>query len=324
MAEKEREQVHYIHGLNYTARERLVGVFVLTAVVLLFFALTFNKQMVHLFEEKFPLRAYMTNAQGVSTDTHVFISGLDVGNVTKLSLSEDNRILVSMDILERFHRLIREDSTAEISKLSVIGNTAIDIKPGSPDKPMVANDAVLTLTEPLSMDQMMAQVSPVLLDVKATLAQVNQLSHAVDPKDLNETVRNLAALTANLKVITGQFASAEGTATTQAAMQNLAATLKETQARLAEMQPLIKNANAASADIPGLVAQSRKLVTQLNTTIGTVNVQMQALPDMVTRTRQILDQTDATLQALQNTWPISSSVPKKSDATLTPVQPPND
>ena len=324
MAEKEREQVHYIHGLNYTARERLVGVFVLTAVALLFLSLTFNKQVTRLFAQKFHLNAYMTNAQGVSTDTHVFISGLDVGKVSKLSLSDDNRIQVTMEILERFHRLIRTDSTAEISKLSVIGNTAIDIKPGSTDKPMVTNDATIALTEPLSMDQMMAQVSPVLLDVKATLAQVNQLSHAVDPKDLNETVHNLAALTANLKVITGQFASAEGTATTQTAMQNLAATLKETQARLAEMQPLIKNANAASADIPGLVAQSRKLVTQLNTTIGTVNVQMQALPDMVTRTREILDQTDATLQALQNTWPISASVPKKSDATLTPVQPPND
>jgi ABC-type transporter Mla subunit MlaD len=105
-------------------------------------------------------------------------------------------------------------------------------------------------------------------------------------------------------------------------MQNLAATLKETQARLAEIQPLIKNANLASADIPGLVAQSRKLVTQLNTTMGTVNYQLQALPDMVGRTRQILDETDATLRAVQNTWPISSSVAKKPDNTLTPVQPP--
>ena len=59
------------------------------------------------------------------------------------------------------------------------------------------------------------------------------------------------------------------------------------------------------------MAQSRKLVTQLNTTMGTVNYQLQALPDMVVRTRQILDDTDATLQAIQNTWPISSSVPKQ-------------
>jgi len=63
-------------------------------------------------------------------------------------------------------------------------------------------------------------------------------------------------------------------------------------------------------------------VTQLNTTMGTVNYQMQSLPDLVVRTRQVLDQVDSTLQAIQNTWPISSSVAKKPETTLTPVQPP--
>ena len=316
----EKDKVHYIHRLNYTARERLVGVFVLIAVLLLFLAVAFNKQTERFFAPKFTLYAYITNAEGVSTDTPVMVYGLNVGKVTKLSLSDDNRIAVTMEVLERFHRLIRTDSTAEISKLSVIGNAAISIKPGSTSKPVVANEAVVPMEEPMSMDQMMGQVSPVLVDVKSTLAQINNLSHAIDPKDMNALVKNLAAVTANLKLITGQFAESQGS--TAAAIQSLTATLKETQARIAEIQPLIKNANAASADLPGLVTQSRKLVTQLNTTMGTVNYQLQALPDMVVRTRQILDDTDATLQAIQNTWPISSSVAKKPDTTITPVQPP--
>ncbi len=316
----EKDKVHYIHSLNYTARERLVGVFVLVAVVLLFVSIAFNKQTERFFAPKFTLHAYITDATGVSTDTPVMVYGLDVGKVTKLSLSEDNRIAVTMEILERFHRLIRTDSTAEISKLSVIGNAAISIKPGSTDKPMLGNDAELPMEQPLSMDQMMTQVSPVLADVKATLAQINALSHSIDPKDLNQLMSNLAAVTGNLKIITGQFATSQGS--TAAAVQNLAETLKQTEQRIAELQPLIKNANAASADLPGLVTQSRKLVTQLNTTMGTVNYQLQALPDMVARTREILDETDSTLQAIQNTWPISSAVAKKPTTTVTPVQPP--
>jgi phospholipid/cholesterol/gamma-HCH transport system substrate-binding protein len=318
----EKEQVHYIHRLSYTARERLVGVFVLAAILLLFLVLAFNRQTKDLFEAKFTLHAVITDAQGVSVDTPVMVYGLQVGKVTDLSLSQDNRIAVTMKIQERFHRLIRTDSTAEISKLSVIGNAAISIKAGSPDKPMIPNDSELVLATPMSVDQMMAQVQPVLLDVKSTLSQINALTHSISPDDLNAVVKNLASVTGNLKVITGEFSSPQGTANTQAALQNLAGTLKEMQARLAEMQPLIKNANAASADMPALLSQTRKLVGQLNTTMGTVNYQMQALPDMVGRTRQILDQTDTTLQAIQNTWPISSSVPKKPDTTLTPVQPP--
>lgn len=332
---KEQGQVHYIHRLSYTARERLVGAFVLIAIALVFLMLVFNKQTARLFEKKFTVYTYMHNAQGVSTDTHVFVSGLDVGNVQAETLAPDNRILVTMQILERFHKLIRTDSRAKMSNLSVLGNTNLEIKIGSPDHPEVQDGAVLPLDEPMSMDQMMSQVSPVLEDVKSTLARVNEVSQSVDPKDVSATLRNLAAVTANLKIITTQVSSGQGAAgkllfdpqtaaDTAAAIKALAATLKETQARLAEIQPLIKNANAASADIPGLVAQSRKLVTQLNVTMGTVNYQLQALPDMVARTRQILDQTDTTLQAIQNTWPISSSVAKKPDNTLTPVQPPND
>jgi phospholipid/cholesterol/gamma-HCH transport system substrate-binding protein len=268
------------------------------------------------------LHAVITDAQGVTKDTPVMVYGLQVGKVSELSLSPDNRIAVTMTILERFHKLIRTDSTAEISKLSVIGNAAISIKAGSPDKPMIPNDADLVLAQPLSVDQMLAQVQPVLQDVKSSLAQIDALTHSISPQDLNAIVHNMAALTGNLKVITNQFASPEGSANLNAALQNLTNTLKQAQTRLAELQPLIKNANAASADLPGLMAQTHTLVTQLNTTMGTVNTQLQALPDMVGRTRAVLDETDATLRAIDNTWPISSSVAKKPTTTLTPVQPP--
>ncbi|HSN18956.1 MAG TPA: MlaD family protein [Gammaproteobacteria bacterium] len=318
----EKEQVHYIHRLTYSARERLVGVFVLAAIVLLFLLLAFNRQTKDFFAAKFTLHAEITDAQGVTEDTPVMVYGLKVGEVSKLSLSPDNHIAVTMEILERFHKLIRTDSTAEISKLSVIGNAAISIKAGSPDKPMIPADGDLVMSQPMSVDQMLAQVQPVLQDVKSTLSQINQLTHAIEPADLNALMKNLAVVSGNLKVITGEFASPQGTANTSAAVQNLAGTLKELQARLAEVRPLVKNANAASADMPGLMTQTRKLVTQLNTTMGTVNYQLQALPDMVGRTRQILDETDSTLQAIQNTWPISSSVAKKPNTTLTPVQPP--
>jgi phospholipid/cholesterol/gamma-HCH transport system substrate-binding protein len=318
----EKEHVHYIHRLSYTVRERLVGAFVLAAILLLFVTLAFNRQTKDFFEPKFTLHAVITDAQGVAVDTPVMVYGLQVGKVTKLSLSDDNRIAVAMEIQERFHRLIRTDSTAEISKLSVIGNAAISIKAGSPDKPMIPADSELVMSTPMTVDQMLAQVQPVLLDVKSTLSQINQLTHAISPEDLGATFKNIAALTANLKVVTDQFASPEGKANMNASLQNLAATLKQAQELLAQLQPLIKNANSASADLPGLMSQTHKLVTQLNTTMGTVNTQLQALPDLVGRTREVLDETDTTLRAINNTWPVSSSVAKKPTTTTTPVQPP--
>ena len=52
----EKEQVHYIHRLSYTARERLVGVFVLLAILLLFLTVAFNRQTEDFFAPKFTLQ----------------------------------------------------------------------------------------------------------------------------------------------------------------------------------------------------------------------------------------------------------------------------
>jgi phospholipid/cholesterol/gamma-HCH transport system substrate-binding protein len=327
--------VHYIHRLSYTARERLVGAFVIFAIALLFFALLFNQQTLRFFAGKFTLHAYIHNAQGISTDTPVMASGLFVGNVSSITVTPDNRIDITMKILEKYHKLMRVDSRAELSKLSLLGNSAIDISVGSPSVALIPDGATISLAEPLSVDQIMAQVAPVLENVKTTLARIDTLSQQIDPRKVRQVVDNLAAVSANLRNISTQVASGEGTAgkliydkttgeDTTAAMQALAATLRETQASLKNLQPLLGNANAASADFPALIAQSRKLVTQLNTTMGTVNYQLEALPDMVMRTREILDNTDQTLQAIQNTWPISSSVPKSPNAAITPVHPPDD
>ncbi|MDE2234319.1 MAG: MCE family protein [Gammaproteobacteria bacterium] len=336
MTEKQTgARTHYIHHLSYTARERLTGAFVLIALALLFSALAFNQQTERFFARKFTLHTYLRDALGVSIGTPVTASGLFVGTVSSISITPDNRIAITLRIMEKDHKLIREDSRAALSKLSLLGNAAIEITAGSPDKPLMPDGATIPLAEPLSVDQIMAEVAPVLEHVKDTLSKINAVSSQIDPREVGQVVRNLALVSGNLNAISHQLASGQGTAgkllydkataaNVSDAVQALAGTLKDTQTSLKTMQPLLSNASTASADLPALIAQSRKLITQLNTTIGTVNYQLQALPDMVMRTRQILDNTDQTLQAIQNTWPISSSVPKPSIQVITPVQPPND
>ncbi|MGH8371219.1 MAG: MlaD family protein [Gammaproteobacteria bacterium] len=319
--ENRKSRTHYIHRLSYTARERLVGAFVLAAIALLFLVLVFNKQTTRYFQKKFELHAYVHNAQGISTDTHVIVSGLDVGSVSKLGITPDNRIAITMQVLEKFHKLIRTDSKAGLSKLSVLGNTAIEITAGSANKPPIPDGATLTLEEPLSVDQILAQVAPVLDNVKATLARLDQISTQIDPKQVGQIVQNLAAVSANLKSVSGQMASGNGSIgkllydpRTEA---NLTGAIQSLNTSLKNLQPLVQNANAASAQLP-------QLVNQLNTTLSGVNGQMQSLPDMVLQTRQVLDDTDRTLRALENTWPISSSVNKPPTEKVVPPRPPNE
>lgn len=323
-----KARTHYIHRLSYTARERLVGAFVLLAVALIFLVLVFNQQTARYFQKKFVLHAYIHNAQGINTDTPVIVSGLDVGNVSQVGITPDNRIAISMKILEKYHRLIRMDSRAELSKLSVLGNTAIEISAGSPDKPLMPNNATVMLQEPLSVDQILAQVSPALDNVQAILARLNAIMGKIDPRKMQQIVNNLGAISANLKSVSQQMASGHGAIGNllyaQKTENNLSGAIQSLNASLKNIEPLLRNASTASAQLPELVSHGKVLVGQLNTTVRGVNAQIESLPAMVLQTRKVLDDTDQTLRALQNTWPISSSVAKPPTKQMVPARPPND
>lgn len=271
MSSPERDgRTHYIHRLSYTAQERLVGAFVLSGFVLLLLLVVFSREAQTLFADKFTLQAYMNNAQGVTVDTEVLISGVEVGRVRSLDVTENNVIRVEMELLERFHSLVREDSRAALSKLSMIGKPSIEIRAGNPSLPELPDGGTVALAESLSIDQLMTDLAPAMKNFLRILERFDQVAQAVDPQDVGGTARNL---------------------------------------------------NTASGDLPALVNEMQRVVAQLNTTMGTVNYEMQQLPDLVLRSRQLMEQLDRTLYGAQNTWPLSSSVPPPPEQQLVDPRP---
>ena len=335
-------KVHYIHRLSYTTLERLVGTFVIGALLLLLVLFVYSREARTLFAEKFTLIAYMRNAQSITTDTKIQISGIEVGEVNSLDLGENNQIRIEMSILERFHALVRADSRASLSKLSMIGKATLDISAGSVDQPLVPDGGILSVDEPLSVDQIMADVLPALKNAQSTLDRINALAQAVDPKDLQRTMRGLSNSAANVEKLTDMMASGKGgvgqmvandevSQDLAASIKALAGTLQQTEQRMRELAPVFKDlqsvsseARAGAKDLPQLIDETHRLVAQLNTTVTAVNYEMQQLPDMVLKTRQLMEQTDRTLRALQSTWPISNSVVQPPDRELVEPRPSHD
>jgi len=327
-------QVHYVHRLSYTALERLVGAFVLGALLLLVVLFVYSKEAKTMFAEKFTLIAYMRNAQSLTADTKVLVSGIEVGEVSELDLGSDNLIRVEIEILERFHGLVREDSRASLSKLSMIGKATLEISAGSTELPLIPDGGIINVDEPLSIDAIMADVLPALKNAQLMLARVNELAQAVDPHEVERTVRGISTTVANVEKMSTMMAQGKGgigqMVADPAVEQDLAATIKslartldQTEQRMRELGPVLKDmqavsaeARAASKNLPQLIEESHRLVAQMNTTVSSVNYEMQQLPDLVLKTRQLMEQTDRTLRALQSTWPISQSVAQPPDRDL--------
>jgi len=332
-------RVHYIHRMNYTARERVVGAFVLVALALLIGMLFAGGKSAHWFEERIYYHLFLKNAQGLGIESPVKISGIEVGRVSSLGISSDNRIHVTFFIYERFRDLVRADSRAAVGKLSIVGNATIDISAGSPEAELVPDGAILMAEEPLSLDELLAELTPVMEEVKRTVEGISGIVAAIDPEDTGATSRDLAATLANLRQISEQVADGGGALGRllyderlerhlEDGVASFDSTLARADRRMQELEPVLTEMTTLAGDtrqlvqrLTGLAESSTRLVEQMHGTVETVNVEMQQIPELMGRMQRLMDSTDRTLEGIQRIWPLSRAVQQPDTRRLIEVQP---
>ena len=87
-------RVHYIHRLSSVVQKRIVGIFVLSAVLVIVGLVLLQIQSSHLLDKRVNYHAFLTNAQGVSTKTLIHVSGIEVGQVKSIEITDDNKVHV--------------------------------------------------------------------------------------------------------------------------------------------------------------------------------------------------------------------------------------
>jgi phospholipid/cholesterol/gamma-HCH transport system substrate-binding protein len=268
-----KPEAHYVHRLRYTAQERLAGLFVLSALGILIVLLLLSSQNLKLLQGRVEFVALMHNPVGISTDTRVHISGIEAGAVKRIALMPDNRFKIVLSIYKEYKNLVRADSTASVSKLALIGDSVIDISPGSADQPLLADGSMIEVKETATLDQMLADLRPMLDAV-------------------HSTVEDTAAIMAQLR----RGGGAAGALIYDDRMRNeLVASIRALQETL-----------GMTAEI---ARESRSMMIQLKETAEILHQQMQTIPEMAKQTQDLLNNTRKTVDAIGNTWPISNNMP---------------
>ncbi len=301
-----KHRSHYVHHLRYSTQERLVGLFILSAIAILFGLLFLSSQTLRLFDSRITLYAFIQNPVGVSADTDVRISGITVGSVKKISLNPDNLFKVELSIFEDFNGLIRSNSRASVSKLAFIGDSIINITPGDANRPLLASGSTITVDETLTIDQMITNLKPVLDKINNSVNKIATVIGNLPGDALNESLYNVADASKNLKQITQQVNRGQGTASAlindRQAYQALLNTIASLQDTLADAQLTMQNTRQATTDLP-------KLIADLQATIKTIRQESSQLPELSNSTRNLLDDAQKTVDAINSTWPISGNIP---------------
>ena len=109
-----------------------VGITVIVASVTLGFLLFLMSGTAGLFTPRITVKSYFDNAEGLRVGAPVRLSGVDVGNVTKIMIvgGRDKQLTpveVTMKISTKYHDSLRRDSVTSLETAGVLGETYLDI-----------------------------------------------------------------------------------------------------------------------------------------------------------------------------------------------------
>ena len=305
MQERRSEpRTHYIHRISYSAQERIVGTFVLVALFILVGLLFSSGKTKNLFEDYVTIYGELQSVQAINQDTEVVISGLPAGTVSSVDITDDNKVVLTMKILKKYHNLLREDSEAKLSSFNfaVIQKSVIEITTGSNDKALLKDGSTLAINEAFNIKDMMAKIEPIFVSLEDSIQKMNNVLSAIDHEKLKVTLNNMHVLTTDIRNITQHLIAAKGL---------MGSVIYEK-----EMERNVKNIAINMVDV----------TEELRTMMKQLNKQVADMPELVNKIGPLLQEADKTIKASQRIWPLSSAMGENNDNTdtLTSPAPAND
>jgi phospholipid/cholesterol/gamma-HCH transport system substrate-binding protein len=293
-ANRQKPIAHYIHRTSYSFQEQLVGLFVLAAAVILLALLFSMLRQQNIFEDYFVIYGRLNSAAGLSQETTVQISGIEVGSVSNIEITRKNDILLTLSIAQKYHRLIRSDSLVKVSSLNatVFGRSVIEITAGSPDKPMVPEGAELQLQESVSIDTVIEEATATLKTVRDMINNLSSVIAAVNPDEIRQVIASIDHMSTNLSNMSDHMAAGKGGLGSLIYDKKLERTFEKS----------IDNLQQATA--------------RLDVMMATLKNDAAKVPEVIEEVQGVIDETRKTIEATQRIWPISSALPKPETKPL--------
>ena len=246
----------------YTRQEKLAGLFLIAGLLLIFLGAVLVGGGRDWFRTYNSYYALYNEGYGLAPGTKVKFRGTDVGTVTRLELTLNNKVKIHMSILAEFADRITSDSTANINSPTFIGSEYIEIIPGDtkgvspiPRGGQIPAMERKTLTDyiiDLRLDVMLAKIEAIMANVESL---TNQLQDPNGP---------FIGTLSDVRKIT--FSMSEGQGTIGQLMVN-DSTFKSIDGTMSDINTISGDIAVLSGDLktelPRAISQLRAILDQL-------------------------------------------------------------
>jgi phospholipid/cholesterol/gamma-HCH transport system substrate-binding protein len=221
----------------HNRRAIIVGIFIFFGIAILMAGILVLGGQRKTFEKTITLNAVFNDVGGLQKGNNIWFSGVKVGTVKKLRLISQTQVEVEMRIEKQAEDFIRKDSRAKIGSDGLIGNKIVIVYGGSQTMPAVKSGDTLQTEVPINSAEMM--------------------------NTLQESNKNLSAITTDFKVVSHRLANGEGTVGKLLTDDSLARQLAATAATLQMASTNIQMLTANLADYTSKLQKQGSLTNEL-------------------------------------------------------------
>jgi phospholipid/cholesterol/gamma-HCH transport system substrate-binding protein len=228
------------------------------------------------------------NASGLVKKSAVKMAGIPIGVIKDIRLSQG---IARIDIVVRNEVDLRQSARAEIKANGILGDKYVEISPGSPEDPPLADgEQILNVNDKASMDGLLSQIADIgtsLKMVAVTLKESVQ-DQGSEKHILGRIVKNIENLTGDLANIThdNKERVSEILAQINSVTKNLDSVLNNSDTGFkknwARIDRVLQNVEEVTAKINqgqgtiGKLINDEKTVEEINTAVEGINNMLDA------------------------------------------------
>ncbi len=160
-----------------------VGITVIVATISLIVVIFLMSSTTSIFTHQIYLKTYFDNAEGLRKGAPVRLQGVDVGNVTRISVDAGKPLTpvdVTMKVNTRYRDFLRKDSVAVLSTAGVLGETYVDIDSSKATGAPAEDGAVLQSYNPPGLKNALTGAQNTLQNVDVLVRRLDRIVASVE------------------------------------------------------------------------------------------------------------------------------------------------
>jgi phospholipid/cholesterol/gamma-HCH transport system substrate-binding protein len=240
--------------LNYSRKEKIVGIFVIFIGLLLMSTIIVLGRGKNWFQDYNTYYTIFDESYNLKVGADVKLFKTNIGKVKAISVEE--KVRIKLAILEKYESRIRANTVITVESPTFVGSEYISIIPGSNDAPMLAPEGEIPSKAKKSISDILEEfeVEKTAKKLVQTLQDIAEFTAALkDPQGpLFSSLENIDKTTQHLETITKGIEDGDGTVGNLLTSTQLLDTIL---LRLKKIGDILAHISEASAKTPATVDQ---------------------------------------------------------------------